>query len=124
MTRKTIAALVVAVITSACSGKDSPLAPTPPPVPDCEKNHTAVLTITNNAANLLPRTVSIDGATYGLLAWSETQNYTLAASVPHNVKFYSPVNGALISGAEGLILNQCSTFALTNTFDVGGKIVW
>ena len=121
--RSLTTALIAAVITAACGGNDNPVTPTRTPVvPDCEKNHTAVLTITNNAANLLPRVVMIDGADYGLLAWQASRSWTLAASVPHNIEFRSGSNGAIVSLSRGLILTQCSTFALQNTYGVGDKV--
>ncbi len=123
---KLIAPLVLSlgVLASvSCGGNDSPVAPAKVPViPDCEKNHTAVLMITNNAANLLPREVTIDGVVYGLLAWQDSRSFTLSSGVPHNVSFRSPVNGQVVSLSQGLILNQCSTFTLNNTYTAGDKV--
>ena len=107
----------------SCGGNDSPVAPAKViMVPECEKNHTAVLTITNNAANLLPREVQIDGVVYGLLAWQESRSFTLSSGVGHNISFRSPISGQVVSLSQGLILNQCSTFTLNNTYTDGTKV--
>lgn len=119
---KVLQAIVAVVVMSACGGAENPVAPRTPVVPDCEKNHTAVLTVTNNAANLLPREVQIDGVVYGLLAWQDSRSFTLSSGVPHNVSFRSPINGLVVSLSQGLILVQCSTFALNNTYDVGENV--
>jgi len=99
----------------ACGGSNTPTAPTPAPVPDCQAHNTATLVMVNSATNLLPREVYLDGADIGLLPFGSQLQRTISAGVAHPVEFRSAVNGIVVSNAQPNLV-QCSTFTLTNTF--------
>src|SRR5882724_8091093 len=133
-------AVLLALLPTACTGSADPVAPAPtcqdrtatnfggplpcnipPPIPDCQANHTGILVLTNNSTNLLPREADVDGANMGLIPYGNRISITVTAGVTHNVVFRNPSNGAIVSTAQPIV-NQCSTFTLNNTFSVGGPV--
>lgn len=114
VTRCLIVSLFVA--TSACS-KDTPTAPTPPPVASCVTNNTAQLAFGNVSA---ARTYAVlfNGALVATLGPGQTTpSAPVAAGVQHTILFtYANTNNQLACNPLTPVLAQCQVQTYTCAF--------
>jgi hypothetical protein len=111
--RAKLLALGCWVAIAAC-GKDEP-APIAPYVPDCERNHTAVLRFRNDST--VTHVVWIDGvvAVPSLSPGQESGPVTVAAGVQHDVEFENAATGATVCFASP-VPAQCSDKGIACSF--------
>lgn len=83
--------------------------------PECERNHTGTLVLINRGVTLTPRDAYVDGANVGTIPYGSQITLTVTAGIAHNVVFRSTIGGGVVSTAQPIV-NQCSSFTLTNTF--------
>jgi hypothetical protein len=100
------------VALSACSGS-SPAAPTPPPVPACQANNTADLTLENGSPNSFTFDVLIDNISRGTMApGGHVGPLTLSAGIDH-VIVSRITNTTVVGCSSNTSFAACSTQTLT-----------
>lgn len=120
--KRLIGLTVVALLMMACG--DTPTAPTPVPpptppvvVPECERNHTGILILTNRSTSLLPRYFVVDGLIVGdLVPWGSSITRVVAAGVPHKVAVLDANKRELSTNT--FIVNQCAEQRVGVTFQL------
>ena len=104
------AALVLAVLGTACGGDDkSPAAPTPPPAPACQTNNTATVTFENRFTSGTIDVIWDGGKTLTLSAGQKSQPMTVAAGVAHTLGFQWTNTSAWACTPGSPVLTQCGS---------------
>lgn len=109
--------ILAAVLVIAGCSKDTPTAPTPPPVSACQQNNTALLAFGNRSAGST-YTVLFNGAVAATIApGQETGNQSVAAGVQHRIEFtYANSGNRLACNPLTPVLAQCSQTTYTCAF--------
>jgi hypothetical protein len=102
--------VVLGMVAIGC-GSDTPFAPTPPPVAECERNRTAEFGIANGSTRST-YDIIIDGAYAGAIGPGQTITRTMAAG-QHSVEFRFSNSTQLACSVANPNLVQCSRDGLT-----------
>ena len=98
----------LSIIAAGCSGSSSPAAPTPPPTPACQANHTADASFRNNGNSTI--NILLDGGNIGTLGPQQSGlTRTIAAGVAHSVVFQLTNTTRSLCAAFNPIPVECST---------------
>jgi hypothetical protein len=118
MNRRSVVSVILAcaVWMTACGSKSNPVAPTPPPVPACQTNNTALVSF-GNRSRATTHTVLWDGLTIATLAPGEdSARITTAAGVAHRLETRIANTTLLACNPSTPILTQCADTLYTCAF--------
>jgi len=108
--------LTVLLATNACSGDDTPTAPTPPPVAACQANNTAGLAFHNHSTTRT-YTITFNGASVATLGPGQvTGAQDVAAGTTHTVTFLYANTSTLACQPFTPNLARCSVTTLACAF--------
>jgi hypothetical protein len=93
---------------SACSSATAPRENS-----NCQRNDTGTLVLVNQGVTQNPRDAYMDGALVGTITYEREMTVTVAAGVRLTVQFVPTLSGGIVSSTQPIV-NQCSTFVLTN----------
>jgi hypothetical protein len=102
--------VLLAAAVSACGGS-----PSAPSIPDCQYYDTGALVLINQAETLTPRDAYIDGHFVAVVPFGNQIVANVAAGVIHTIEWVSTLGGGTV-GSTRLLVDQCTTTALTNYF--------
>ena len=100
--------VLLVIVASACTSATAPTE-----TPNCQRNDTGTLVLVNQGVTQNPRDVYVDGALVGTVTYGSQMTVTVAAGVRLTVQFVSTFGGGIVSSMQPIV-NQCSTFVLTN----------
>jgi hypothetical protein len=98
--------IIVAATMVGCSGSSSPAAPTPPPTPACQANHTASVTFRNIGGGTVD--VLWDGFVIGTLGAGQSGlTRTVAANVAHSLNYRLTNTTRLLCATSNPVPVEC-----------------
>jgi hypothetical protein len=94
----------------ACGGS-----PSAPSIPDCQYYDTGALVLINQGETLTPRDAYVDGRFVAVVPFGNQIVVDVAAGVIHTIEWVSTLGGGTV-GSTRLVVDPCTTTALTNYF--------
>jgi hypothetical protein len=102
--------VLLATTVWGCGG--SPYAPS---IPDCQYYDTGALVLINQGETLTPRDAYVDGRFVSVVPFGNQIVVDVAAGVIHTIEWVSTLGGGTV-GSTRLVVDTCTTAALTNYF--------